>query len=40
MKDAINKGTVVDVRSPKEFAGEHFPNSINIPLEQVAEKVN
>ena len=40
MKELIEKGTVVDVRSPQEFAGEHFPNAINIPLEQVQEKVN
>jgi phage shock protein E len=40
MKDLINKGTVVDVRSPREFAGEHYPNAINIPLEQVPQKVN
>jgi phage shock protein E len=40
MKDLINKGTVVDVRSPQEFAGEHFPNAINVPLEQVPQKVN
>jgi phage shock protein E len=40
MKDLINKGTVVDVRSPQEFAGEHFPNAINIPLELVSQKVN
>jgi phage shock protein E len=40
MKDLINKGTVVDVRSPQEFAGEHFPNAINIPLDQVPQKVN
>lgn len=40
MKDIINKGTVVDVRSPKEFAGEHFPNAINVPLDQVPQKVN
>lgn len=40
MKELIEKGTVVDVRSPQEFAGEHFPGAINIPLEQVQEKVN
>jgi phage shock protein E len=40
MKELINKGTVVDVRSPQEFAGEHFPNAINVPLEQVPQKVN
>ena len=40
MKELIQKGTVVDVRSPQEFAGEHFPGAINIPLEQVQEKIN
>ena len=40
MKELIENGTVVDVRSPQEFEGEHFPGAINIPLEQVEEKVN
>ena len=40
MKELIEKGTVVDVRSPQEFEGEHFPGAINIPLEQVQQKVN
>lgn len=40
MKELIEKGTVVDVRSPQEFAREHFPGAINIPLEEVQEKVN
>ena len=40
MKELIEKGTVVDVRSPQEFEGEHFPSAINIALEQVQEKVN
>ncbi|WP_018616775.1 rhodanese-like domain-containing protein [Segetibacter koreensis] len=40
MKELLNKGTLVDVRSPQEFAGKHFPNAINIPLDQVPQKVN
>ena len=40
MKELIEKGTVVDVRSPQEFAGEHFPGAINIPLDQVPQKVD
>ena len=40
MKKLIENGTVVDVRSPQEFEGEHFPGAINIPLEQVQQKVN
>lgn len=27
--------TVVDVRSPEEFAGGHVPAAVNVPLEQV-----
>ena len=40
MKELIEKGTVVDVRSPQEFAGEHFPGAINIPFDQVPQKVD
>lgn len=40
MKELLNKGTVIDVRSPQEFAGKHYPNAINIPLEQVPQKIN
>ena len=34
MKELIENGTVVDVRSPQEFAGEHFLGANNIPLEE------
>ncbi len=38
---SINKNaTIVDVRSPGEFAGEHFDGAINIPLEEVASRIN
>ena len=40
MKELIEKGTVVDVSSPQEFAGEHFLGAINISLEQVSQKAN
>lgn len=40
MKTLLERGTVIDVRSPQEYAGEHYPNAINIPLEQVPGKVN
>ena len=40
MVTVLEKGTVIDVRSPQEYASEHFPNAINIPLEQVPVKVN
>ncbi len=38
MKDMINKGTIVDVRTPQEFEGGHFPGAINVPLDQVQQK--
>ena len=37
----INKNaTIIDVRSPGEFAGKHFPGAINIPLEDMAGRIN
>lgn len=35
-----NKTTIVDVRTPEEFTEGHFPNAINIPLDQVAQRIN
>lgn len=40
MKEIYNKSTIVDVRSPEEFAGEHFANANNIPLDQVQQRIN
>ncbi len=31
--------TIVDVRTPGEFAGGHVPGSINIPLHQVPDRL-
>lgn len=35
-----NTATIVDVRTPEEYAVEHYPNAINIPLDQVAQRIN
>ena len=32
--------TIIDVRSPGEFAGQHFPGAINIPLPEVANRID
>ena len=40
MKDTMNNSTIVDIRTPEEYAMEHYPNAINIPLDQVAQKIN
>lgn len=37
LQEAIRekKGTIVDVRTPAEFAGGHVNGSINIPLQEI-----
>lgn len=34
-----NQGTIVDVRTPGEFAGGHVAGSINIPLQEISAKI-
>ncbi len=38
--ETANNATIVDVRTPDEFVGEHYPNAINIPLDQVAQGID
>ena len=33
------EGTVIDVRTPAEFMGGHVVRSINIPLQEILERV-
>ncbi len=40
MKGIYKNATIVDVRTPEEFAAEHYPNAINIPLDQVAQRID
>ena len=40
MKESFETATIVDVRTPEEYAGEHIPNAINIPYDQVAQRIN
>jgi len=32
-------GTIIDVRTPGEFAGKHVPGAINIPLDEVENRI-
>lgn len=34
-----NKGTIVDVRSPEDFMGGHVAGSVNIPLQEIAQRI-
>jgi phage shock protein E len=38
--ESIKQGTVVDVRTREEYAGGHVANSHNIPLQEIASKVD
>ncbi len=40
-KSLLAKGaTLIDVRSPQEYAQEHLPGAVNIPLETLPEKLS
>ena len=41
LEDIIQSGeaTIVDVRTPAEFMGGHVKNSVNIPLQEIPEKL-
>lgn len=40
MKNIMNNATFIDVRTPEEFAQGHYPDAINIPLDQVPGRIN
>lgn len=35
-----NVATIVDVRTTEEFTEGHFPDAINIPLDQVGQRIH
>lgn len=40
MNSTLTPPTIIDVRSPEEFNGYHIPGSLNIPVDQIAERIN
>lgn len=40
MNNTYSNGTFVDVRSPQEFQADHIYKALNIPLEQVANRID
>ncbi len=37
---AANGALVVDVRTPQEFSGRHYPGALNIPVDQVQARLS
>lgn len=35
-----NQGTIVDVRTPEEFMGGHVAGSVNIPLQELGNRLD
>jgi phage shock protein E len=40
MNNQKDRPTIIDVRTSAEFAGQHVPGAINIPLDEVAQRIN
>ena len=39
MKEIISKASIVDVRTPSEFKEGHYPGAVNIPLNELPQRV-
>ncbi|HUC81625.1 MAG TPA: rhodanese-like domain-containing protein [Flavisolibacter sp.] len=39
MKNILQNATILDVRTPEEFAGGRYPNAINIPLNELPQRL-
>ena len=39
MKNIIKDATLLDVRTPKEFSGGHYPGAVNIPLAELQQRL-
>ena len=39
MKEIISKASIVDVRTPSEFEEGHYPGAVNIPLNELPQRV-
>jgi phage shock protein E len=40
MAEILNFASIVDVRTPEEYAEGHFPNAINTPLNELGQRVD
>jgi phage shock protein E len=39
MKQLLDNATVIDVRTPEEFSGNHYPDAINVPLNELPQRL-
>lgn len=39
MKEILSKASIVDVRTFSEFSEDHYPGAINIPLNELSERL-
>ena len=39
MKSKFENATILDVRTPEEFSGNHYPGAINIPLNELPQRM-
>ena len=40
LKQSPDQLTIIDVRNPEEYADKHIPDAINIPLDELASRLN
>lgn len=40
MKEILSKASVVDVRTPGEYLDGHYPGAVNIPLNELTERLD
>ena len=40
MKNILENATILDVRTPDEFFGRHYPGAINIPLNELSQRLD
>jgi len=39
MKEILNNASVIDVRTPGEFEDGHYPGAVNIPLNELPQRL-
>jgi len=39
MKEILNNASIIDVRTPGEYEDGHFPGAVNIPLNELPQRI-